>query len=199
MARRLVADVLFIATQHMLALTATCAVAGRGSIMTDTPRAVVMVVDEDPQSLARVRYELEKRYAADYDIVSESSPAAALETLRGLADSREPVAIVLADLRLQEMSGPEFLGRVTALHPTARRGLTVTPWEDRVATMSMMIEILARGAVDYFVIKPTDTAFEHFHRLANSWKDHDQETGSGPVMTLSRRFYRAPTCDLRCS
>jgi CheY-like chemotaxis protein len=74
-------------------------------------RPVVMAIDEDPGSLARVRHELEKRYTADYRIVCEPSPRSALETLRVLADAGCPVAIVLADLRLRQMSGPELLGR----------------------------------------------------------------------------------------
>lgn len=150
--------------------------------MTDIPRAAVMAVDEDPRSLTRVQHELEKRYGADYRIACESSPTAALATLRYLAKVQDPVAIVLADLRLRQPSGPEFLSRVTALHPTAKRALAVTPWDDRVATMSTMIEILAQGSADYFVVKPTGTACEHFHRVITEFLDEWTRENTGGLV-----------------
>lgn len=139
--------------------------------MVGTSRVVVMAVDEDADSRAQIRHELDKRYGADYRVECHGSPAAALEALQALADAGDAVALVLADLRLRGMSGPELLGRAAALHPTAKRALLVAPWSDRVATMSTLVESMARGAVDYFVVKPTQAPAEHFHRVVTEFLD----------------------------
>lgn len=139
--------------------------------MSGAPRAVLMAIDEDASSLAQVRHELEKRYRADYDVVCESSPRAALDLLREISDREQPVAMVLADFRLQELSGPEVLSRVAGLHPSAKRVLTVTPWEDRTRLIKRLVEIMAQGQIDYFVIKPTGTVGEHFHRTITEFLD----------------------------
>jgi len=139
--------------------------------VSETPRPVMMAIDQDPDSLAQVRAELEKRYGTDYDIVCESSPRVALDTLRAMADSTQPVAIVLADFRLKELSGPEVLARAAGLHPNAKRVLTVTPWEDRTRLVERMVEVMAQGQIDYFVIKPTEAAREYFHRAITEFLD----------------------------
>ena len=139
-------------------------------IMTEHARAVMMAIDEDPESLARTCQELEKRYGADYDVVCEASPMAALRLLEEMAERGRPVAIVLADLRLEEMSGSDLLGRVSRLHPTAKRALSVVGWEDRAALMPMM-ESLTQGSVDYFVVKPTESVREFFHRTISEFLD----------------------------
>lgn len=132
---------------------------------------VVMAVDEDPGALAQVRHELVKRYSADYEIVCETSPRAALRILRTRAAQRHPVAIVMADLRMTTLSRAEFFGEVTSLYPAAKRAVTVVPGEDRIATTSMMVEILAQGYVDYFVLKPTGPIVEYFHREITEFLD----------------------------
>jgi thioredoxin reductase (NADPH) len=134
-------------------------------------RAVLMAVDEDPDALATVRAELEKRYGADYHIVCESSPSVALEMLGAMADGGQPVVIVLADFRLKEMSGADVLGRVAKLHPTAKRLLTVPAWEDRASLTERMVEIVGQGQIDYFVVKPTVAVGEYFHRTITELLD----------------------------
>lgn len=46
-------------------------------------RAAIVVADAVPESLARLERLLERRYGADYDVVTAASGAAALERLRG--------------------------------------------------------------------------------------------------------------------
>lgn len=138
--------------------------------MTEASKPVLMAIDEDPESLELTRQELEKRYGADYEVVGESSPGAALRMLEEMAESGRPVAIVLADLRLEEISGSDLLGRVSRLHPTAKRAMSVVGWEDRAALMPMM-ESLTRGSADYFVVKPTESVREFFHRTITEFLD----------------------------
>lgn len=138
--------------------------------MAERLRAVVMAVDEDADALSAVHHELRKRYGADYRIVAERSPAVALEVLRDLAARGEPVAIVLADLRLAGGRAPDLLGRVAALHPTAKRAFMVTAWADPTATRAAMVELMGVGAADYLVVKPP-AGGEQFHRTVSEFLD----------------------------
>ena len=137
--------------------------------MTDNRHPVVMAIDEDVHALSQVRHELEKRYGADYEVVCESSPTAAVDALREMRDRDHAVALVLADLGSHDHSGPQLLVEVAELHPTAKRALLITPWTDRAATMSAMVTALGRGWVDYFVIKPSHNLREQFHRAVTEF------------------------------
>src|SRR5690349_5292493 len=57
----------------------------------------LVVVDDDERALDRTGEELRRRYAADYRIVTDRSPEAALAELEQMAANGEDVAVVLAD------------------------------------------------------------------------------------------------------
>jgi thioredoxin reductase (NADPH) len=63
------------------------------------------------------------------------------------------------------IEGDELLRRARALHPEARRALLVDwgAWADR-PTARAIHATMALGDIDYYVLKPTRTADEHFHR-----------------------------------
>jgi hypothetical protein len=60
------------------------------------PVPVLMVVDDDPESLGILDGTLRRRYAQDYLIISDASPAAALGRLRELRVAGREVALVMA-------------------------------------------------------------------------------------------------------
>jgi thioredoxin reductase (NADPH) len=72
---------------------------------------VLLVIDDDPRELATCDHALRRRFGADYGVLTERSPEAALELLGRLARRGEDVALVAADLRLPGMDGVEFLER----------------------------------------------------------------------------------------
>jgi hypothetical protein len=59
---------------------------------------VLLVVDSDRH--ARISAALARRFQPDYRVLTADSPVTALETLERLADSREDVVLIAADLRL---------------------------------------------------------------------------------------------------
>ena len=77
---------------------------------------VLLVVDHDPRELATFERTLKRRYGADYKVMVERSPEAALELLERLARRGEDAALVAADLRLPGTDGVEFLEQARALH-----------------------------------------------------------------------------------
>lgn len=126
-------------------------------------RAVVLVVDDDQDDLARLRRELEQRYGTDYDVRAESSPAGAERLLDELAGSGCDVALVLADHWIRDLSGSELLSRVRATHPTARRGLLIRWGDRRVA--EPILQAMALGWFDQYLPKPGDPPDEGFHSI----------------------------------
>jgi thioredoxin reductase (NADPH) len=128
-------------------------------------RPVLLAVEDELDSLRLIRAELDRRYGADYRVVCARSATAALDLLTSLREEGEPVAIVLADQWMPEMTGGELLARTRALHPHAKRGMLVDwgAWGDR-KTARAILEAMALGNIDYYVLKPNRARDEYFHR-----------------------------------
>jgi thioredoxin reductase (NADPH) len=126
---------------------------------------VLLVVDGDAAALTRAEEQLARRYGGDYAVRSAGSAAAALAALEALREGGVPVALVLADQWLEEMTGAELLTRVRALHPSAKRGLLIEwgGWGD-ADTAEAIFEAMALGRIDYYVLKPERSPDELFHR-----------------------------------
>jgi response regulator RpfG family c-di-GMP phosphodiesterase len=86
---------------------------------------VLFLVDEDRPALEALAADLGRRFGADYQILAEPSPMAALTRLGHLGAQSQPVALLLAAQRIAEMSGVEFLVAAHELHPAAKRVLLV--------------------------------------------------------------------------
>ena len=72
----------------------------------------MLVVDDDPGDLARLRHEIGQRYGVDYEVRAEASAGAAERELTQLAAADRDVALVLADQWLDDLPGAELLSRV---------------------------------------------------------------------------------------
>jgi thioredoxin reductase (NADPH) len=125
-------------------------------------KPVLVVVDEETglQALAR---ELESRYGTHYQVVSVSSAEVALARLAELKAAGADVPLVLADRQMPGMGGTELLAQVRQFFPTARRGLLVT-WGD-MAAPGPFLEAAALGWLEFYLIKPTSSPDEQFHRV----------------------------------
>jgi hypothetical protein len=112
----------------------------------EAPRPALVAVCGEPDGLALVGGELQRRYGADYEIVLEAAAGDALGALSGLKQRGADVALVLAGQWLDELTGAELLARVQALHPQAKRGLLVgwRAWADRT-TSEAMLQAMALG------------------------------------------------------
>jgi thioredoxin reductase (NADPH) len=73
------------------------------------------------------------------------------------------VALVLADLRLADMSGIELMARVGGLDPAAKRAL-LTDWGDREVG-ARLVRAAVLGQVDDWGLKPWQPGDEGFHKL----------------------------------
>ncbi len=130
---------------------------------------VIVVVDDDTDTLAVITDELRTRYGRDYRVLSESSPTRALERLRDLAKARDEIALVLADQWMPEMSGVQLLADVHRIDRNARRGLLIQ-WGDR-STSDPILRASALGHIDYYLPKPVYLPDERFHRTVTEFLD----------------------------
>jgi hypothetical protein len=83
---------------------------------------VLLVVDDEAESLRALTRELESRYGSQYGVVAGASASDALASLSQLRAEGAAVSLILADQWMPETTGIELLARARQLHPTARRG-----------------------------------------------------------------------------
>ena len=130
----------------------------------------IMTVDDDPAVSRAVARDLRRRYGEDYRVVRAESGAAALEALRELKLRGDQVAVILADHRMPEMNGIEFLEQAMDLFPAARRVL-LTAYADTDAAIDAINVI----DLDHYLLKPWDPPEEKFYpvidALLEAWKD----------------------------
>jgi len=115
-------------------------------------KPVILVVDDDPESLASLRDALTRRFGADYRVVSNVSARAALEDLERIRALGESVALIIADQWMPEIEGIELLGRAHEIHPAAQRALLVD-WGDRAAAPTIL-QGCAFGQLENYLRKP---------------------------------------------
>jgi thioredoxin reductase (NADPH) len=145
---------------------------------------VLVVVDDDDTSLQALTRELGSRYGAHYQVASCSSAEVALERLAELKAAGADVPLVLAGQQTPEMAGTQLLAQVRQFFPTARRGLLIS-WVDRSAP-APFLEAVALGWLEFYLIKPSRSPDEKFHRVITEsleewWRERG---GRGELVTV---------------
>ena len=114
-------------------------------------RPVLFMIDDDAGVVHALQDDLSRRFGGDFRVIGESSAAAGLATLRGLAGAGEPVALLIVDHDMPEMPGVNFLARAHDLHPLAKRVLLV---ERDYSARSPVVQAMTLGQADYHITKP---------------------------------------------
>jgi thioredoxin reductase (NADPH) len=146
----------------------------------EPPKPRILVVEDEREIRARIRGELERRYGSDYRVRCVGSATDALARIEGWREAGDPVALVLADQWMPDMLGEEFLACARALYPNAKRALLVKfgAWGHR-ETADAMLRAMARGNIDYYVLKPWRRADEYFHRTITEFLQEWERASSG--------------------
>ena len=129
-------------------------------------RAAIVTVDDDPGVSRAVARDLRRRYGERYRIVRADSGAAALDALREMKLRGDQVAVLLADYRMPEMNGIEFLEQAMDLYPPARRVL-LTAYADTDAA----IEAINVVDLDHYLLKPWDPPEEKLYPVIDALLD----------------------------
>ncbi|OLF14023.1 fused response regulator/thioredoxin-disulfide reductase [Actinophytocola xinjiangensis] len=126
-------------------------------------KPVLLTVDDDEGVSRAVARDLRRRYGEGHRIVRASSGKDALEALRELKLRGEQVAAMLADYRMPEMNGIEFLEQAMDLFPRARRAL-LTAYADTDAA----IQAINLVDVDHYLLKPWDPPEEKLYPVVDA-------------------------------
>ncbi|MGW0841821.1 FAD-dependent oxidoreductase [Streptomyces sp. NPDC002787] len=136
-------------------------------------RNVILTVDDDPGVSRAVARDLRRRYGESYRIVRAESGQAALEALRELKLRGDEVAVILADYRMPQMNGIEFLEQALDVYPGARR-ILLTAYADTNAAIDAINVI----DLDHYLLKPWDPPEEKLYPvlddLLQSWRAADR-------------------------
>jgi len=138
-------------------------------------KPVLLSVDDDPGVSRAVARDLRRQYGEDYRVLRASSGDEALEALRELKLRGDTVVALLADYRMPQMNGIEFLEQAMDLFPRARRAL-LTAYADTDAA----IQAINVVDVDFYLLKPWDPPEEKLYpvvdQMIQAWRDSPEAT-----------------------
>jgi thioredoxin reductase (NADPH) len=129
-------------------------------------RPAILTVDDDPSVSRAVARDLRRKYGEGYRIVRAESGPQALEALKEIKLRGEQVAVLLADYRMPQMSGIEFLEQAMDLFPLARRVL-LTAYADTDAA----IQAINVVDLDHYLLKPWDPPEEKLYPVVDGLLD----------------------------
>jgi thioredoxin reductase (NADPH) len=136
----------------------------------------ILTVDDDASVSRAIARDLRRRYGENHRIIRASSAAEALEALKEIKLRGGRVAVMLADYRMPQMNGIEFLERAMDLFPNARRAL-LTAYADTDAA----IQAINLVDVDHYLLKPWDPPEEKLYPVIDALLDAWQATGDREV------------------
>src|SRR5487761_113371 len=139
-------------------------------------RPAIVTVDDDPGVSRAVARDLRRRYGEQHRIVRAESGQAALDALRQMKLRGELVAVLLADYRMPEMNGIEFLEQAMDIYPGARRAL-LTAYADTGAA----IDAINVVDLDHYLLKPWDPPEEKLYPVVDALLDAWLESDHRPV------------------
>ena len=138
----------------------------------ETSRAAILTVDDDPAVSRAVARDLRRQYGGRYRIVRAESARDGLDALRQMKLRGDVVAVILADYRMPELNGIEFLEQAMDIYPGARRVL-LTAYADTGAA----IDAINVVDLDHYLLKPWDPPEEKLYpvvdALLDAWLDSD--------------------------
>ena len=166
---------------------------GAGGVV-QLSRPVILTVDDDQAVSRAVARDLRRRYGEKFQIVRASSGSEALDALKEIKLRGNRVTAILADYRMPQMSGIEFLERAMDLFPQARRAL-LTAYADTEAA----IQAINVVDVDHYLLKPWDPPEEKLYPVVDALIEAWRSTGEREVTEVKVVGHRwsAPSYQVR--
>ena len=114
-------------------------------------KPAIVSADDDAAVSAAIVRDLRRRYGADYQVMGATSGAQALDVLEQLATRAQPVALIVTDQRMPEMTGVQFLERAKQHAPGAKLVL-LTGYSD----IDVAVKAINDISLDRYLTKPWD-------------------------------------------
>ena len=121
-------------------------------------KPILLTVDDDPDVLRAIERDLRSQYGSQYRVLASDAPEQALDLLKQLEVRNDSVALLLADQRMPNMDGVQFLQQAMNIYPQAKRAL-LTAYADTNAAISAINE----ASINYFFLKPWDPPEQHLY------------------------------------
>lgn len=121
-------------------------------------KPVILTVDDEPEVLNMINRDLRRHFGKEYRIIKASSGQEALDTAKQLKTRNEPVALMVSDQRMPQMSGTEFLRDAMQFYPEARKVL-LTAYADTDAAIQSINDI----GLDHYLMKPWTPAEQNLY------------------------------------
>jgi thioredoxin reductase (NADPH) len=138
-------------------------------------KPTILSIDDEVPVLRAVERDLKRRFRSEYRIMKASSGPEALGLLRKLKERNDAVALLLADQRMPDMTGTQFLAEARSLYPDARKVL-LTAYADTEAAIASINTI----GLDFYLMKPWDPPEEHLYPILEDLLEGWQATADAP-------------------
>jgi thioredoxin reductase (NADPH) len=129
-------------------------------------KPVIVTVDDDPGVSRAVARDLRRRYGQEYRIVRAEAAQDGIEAVKEMRLRGDEVAAILADYRMPQMNGVQFLEAAMDMYPYARRVL-LTAYADTDAA----IQAINVVDLDHYLLKPWDPPEEKFYPVIDGQLD----------------------------
>jgi thioredoxin reductase (NADPH) len=149
-------------------------------------KPVLLTVDDDPEVLRSIERDLRRRFADRYRVMRADSGKVALDTLHQLKTRNNPVALLLADQRMPQMTGVDFLRQAMEIYPDAKRAL-LTAYADTDAAIRAINQV----KIHHYLLKPWDPPEQELYPVVDDLLDDWQANFHPPfegVRVLGNRW-----------
>ena len=156
-----------------------------------TSRPLILAIDDDPAVGRAIERDLRHRYGAHHRVLLADSGEAGLGIVDQIVRRDEQVALLVADQRMPQMNGVEFLSRAVAVAPHAKRVL-LTAYADTDAAIRAINEV----RLDHYLMKPWSPPEERLYPvlddLLEDWQADMAIRVAEPGLRLVGHRYSAP-------
>lgn len=160
--------------------------------MSDRP--VILAIDDEPEVLSAVQRDLRSRYADEYRIMGAASGQEAIATIEELAVRGTPLALIVADQRMPNISGVDVIRASLEPFPEVKKTL-LTAYADTDAAISAINDV----GLDHYIMKPWDPPDDKLYpildELLADWQAHFRPVYTG-IRIVSQEWSR-PAFELK--
>lgn len=121
-------------------------------------KPIIMTIDDDIQVLNSIERDLRRQFGGDYRIMKAGSGSEGLEIIQQLKKRGSQVALLLADQRMPDLTGTEFLTQAVKYYPESRKVL-LTAYADTEAAITSINKI----GLDHYLMKPWDPPEQYLY------------------------------------